>query len=96
MFNREDMKRRDAALRRVILPALAAAALSACQGGIDASMTKSQNAELTGDVAAYHLCVAHVAVRIDDGQSPIPEIADAAMDRCLPQAAEVSRLLDSA
>jgi hypothetical protein len=89
------MKHRARALRLVVLSALAGAMLSACQSAIDSGITESQNAELTGEVAAYHLCVATAAARLDDGRSPIPEVADAAMDHCLPQAREVSRLLDS-
>jgi hypothetical protein len=92
------MNRRDAALRPAIFPGLApglaAAFLSACQVGLDSSITKSQNVELNEDVAAYHICVAHTAARIDDGQSPIAEVAGAAMDRCLPEAVEISKLLD--
>jgi hypothetical protein len=83
------------ALRLVVLSGLAGPMLSACQSGTQAGITESQNDELTGDVAAYHLCVANAAARLDDGRSPIPEVADAAMDHCLPQAREVSRLLDS-
>jgi hypothetical protein len=83
------------ALKLIVLFGLAGSMLSACQSAFDGGITESQNAELTGDVAAYHLCVATTAARIDDGRSPIPEVADAAMDHCLPKAIAVSKLLDS-
>ncbi len=89
------MTRLAAASRRFILLA-AAAVIAGCDIGLEPRITKGQNAELNGDVAAYHLCVAHTAATIDDGQSPIRDVATAAMDRCLPVAAEISKLLDGA
>jgi hypothetical protein len=75
---------------------LSAVLLSACQSMTQPEITKTEDAELSGDVEAYHRCVAHTAALIDDGHSPISEVSGAAMDHCLPQALEVSKLLDSA
>jgi hypothetical protein len=89
------MDRVRAALRPVIVAGAVATILTACQGVMDPGITKTQDAELSGDVTAYHRCVATAAARLDDGEAPIAQVADAAMDHCLPEALEVSRLLDS-
>ncbi len=94
-MNAPDRARRSPLRSAPIAMGLMAMALCGCRSLTDAGITGSQNAELKSDVAAYHACVAHTAARIDDGHAPIRDVADAAMDRCLPQAQEVSKLLDS-
>ena len=69
--------------------------LPGCHVFGDASLSKDQESELTTYVQAYHFCVATAARRLDDGRSPIVEIAASAVTYCRPEARSVSLFLDS-
>lgn len=81
--------------RRRFLPAAAALWLAGCQGIATPALTDAQKSELDAHVGVYHICVARMAARLDDGRSPVTRIADLAVDYCKPKAREVELYLDA-
>ncbi len=79
---------------RVRLIALIAL-IGGCTGGPVLNISLEQTHRLNVYVAAYHFCVAHTAARIDDGRTPIGDVAASAMDHCRPEKRDIDGFLTS-
>jgi hypothetical protein len=79
--------------RRFLLGA--ALGLAGCQVIAPPVLTDAQQSELNAHAGLYHICVARMAARMDDGRSPVTRIAGLAVDYCRPQAAQVAGYLDT-
>ena len=76
-------------------PALVALLTAGCLSEPTIELTDAQQSELTAHAGVYHVCVAQIAARMDDGQSPVTRIAQIALTYCKPEAAQVAAYLDS-
>ena len=68
--------------------------LSGCHAR-DESIDRSQLSELASDIQAFHFCVAHAAVALDDRRTAIVGVAERALDACSSQVKEISTLLNA-
>jgi hypothetical protein len=75
--------------------ALIVALAAGCHAEPAIELTDAQQSELTAHAGVYHVCVAQIAARMDDGQSPVTRIARIALSYCKPEAAQVAAYLDS-
>jgi hypothetical protein len=80
--------------RRFLLT-LAVALAAGCQSEPSIELTDAQQSELTAHAGVYHVCVAQIAARMDDGESAVTRIAQIALSYCKPEAAQVAAYLDS-
>ena len=67
--------------------------IGGCQGAPTLNISLEQTHHLNVYVAAYHFCVAHTAARIDDGRTPIGDVAASAMDHCRPEERDIAGFL---
>lgn len=58
-------------------------------------LTDDQQSDLDGYTKAYHLCVARMAGRIDDGTSPVTAVTQIAMGYCGPRMADLMQYLST-
>ena len=75
--------------------AIVAIALAGCSAFTETPLSQDQTSELLAHVQVYHLCVAHAAKQLEDGRSPISQIAASAVHICQPEAQNVAGFLDS-
>ncbi len=71
------------------------APLTGCLSLMAPDISVEHKQKLTLFVHAYHYCVAQTAARIDDGRSPIGDIATLAMDHCRPEERDITAFLVS-
>lgn len=88
------MEKLSASARHFLL-ALMVALAAGCHPRSSIELTDAQQSELTAHAGVYHVCVAQIAARIDDGRSAVTRVAQLALSYCKPEAAQVAAYLDS-